>query len=305
MADAKRKGLGRGLGALISSTGPTGNAPQAPPTTDAEDPLPPQDGHGLLQLNPRDVLPNPHQPRTHFDETTLGELAESIRQNGVHQPIVVRRRGESFEIVSGERRVRASILAEVEVVPAVVREVSDEDMLKLGLVENIQREDLNPIELARAYQELADRFGWTQEDIARQVGKKRATVTNTLRLLNLAADVQEHLIRGELTMGHARALLALDDPAAQVKACREVITKGMSVRQTENLAAVQTVAAKREGKSPSAAQPNAHLSAMEDALRRKFGTRVRISANKEYRGKIELDFYSLEELERILDILRS
>lgn len=304
MAEGKRKGLGRGLGALITSGAPIDGSPPASE--------PSRDGRGtsargdLLQLNPRDVLPNPHQPRTHFEKSALEELADSIRRDGVHQPIVVRRRGESYEIVSGERRVRASILADVETVPAVVREVSDEDMLKLGLVENIQREDLNPIELARAYQELADRFGWTQEEIARQVGKKRATITNTLRLLNLAPEVQEHLVRGELTMGHARALLAIDSPARQVKACREVLSKGMSVRQTENLAAVKTVAAKRGSSGRSGgAQPDAHLAAMEDALRRKFGTRVRITANKDYRGKIELEFYSLEELERILDLLRS
>lgn len=305
MADAKRKGLGRGLGALISSPASLDAAPGGrEPVPD--EPASTGSRRELLQLNPRDVLPNPHQPRTHFDEAALEELAESIRHNGVHQPIVVRRRGDAYEIVSGERRVRASILAEVETVPAVVREVSDEDMLKLGLIENIQREDLNPIELARAYQELADRFGWTQEEIARQVGKKRATVTNTLRLLNLAPEVQEHLIRGDLTMGHARALLAVENPAAQVKACREVLARGMSVRQTENLAAAKTVASKRGASSPAtSAKPDAHLAAVEDELRRKFGTRVRITANKEYRGKIELDFYSLEELERILDLLRS
>lgn len=304
MAEPKRK-LGRGLGALISSAGETTERAAAP---GAAQPAPqdaaPVDGYALVEIDPRSVKPNPKQPRVHFDEDALEELADSIRQDGVHEPVVVRRVEDRYELVSGERRVRASVLAELRVIPAIVRDVSDEDMLKLGLIENIQRENLNPIELAQAYQQLAEEFGWTQDEVARQVGKKRATVSNTIRLLNLDDDIQRHVVDGTLSMGHARALLAIDDSRDRARVCNEIVKKGLSVREAEKLAAHGGV--KRRRSAPAAKQQSdPHLAAVEDELRKRVGTRVRLTADKEYRGKIELDFYNLEDLERILDLLRS
>ncbi len=303
MVDQKKKALGRGLGALISAGGypQSRPAPAAPPPPEGPDPGPQAlaDGSRLIELDPQKVLPNPRQPRLQFDEDSLLELAESIRRDGVQEPIIVRERDGQYQLVSGERRVRASILAERATIPAVCRDISDEEMLKLGLIENIQREDLNPIELAKAYEGLLQQFKWTQEELSRQVGKKRATVTNTLRLLNLPADVQRHVMQGDIAMGHARALLALDSPLKQSAACRSIIQDGMSVRQVEKMATprktVSTVETK--GKDP-------HVARIEDELRRRFGTRVQLRNSPENKGRIEIEFFNLDDLDRILALLR-
>ncbi len=292
MSKVRKKGLGKGLGALITS-------PQDIGRGEGSLALPDSDGSQLISLNPRDIRPNPQQPRKVFDEELLEELAESIRKDGMQEPVIVRRKNGQYELVSGERRVRASVLAELEGIPAILRDVSDEDMLRLGLIENIQREDLNSIELAQAYQELAGTFNWTQEELAAQVGKKRVTVTNTLRLLNLPEEVQQHVISGSISSGHARALLALDGPAAQSRACRRVIEKGLSVRQTEKLASGTK---RRQPSAPQAKDPN--IVAIEDDLRRRLGTQVRLKADSKHRGKIEIEFYNLDDLERILRMLR-
>lgn len=294
MASAKKGGLGKGLSALISST------------TDPLERLVPsqqskalEDGSLYLMLNPRDMRPNPKQPRQHFDEEGLQELADSIRNDGLQEPVIVRENNGGYEIVSGERRVRASILAEIDAIPAICRDISDDDMLKLGIIENIQREDLNPMELARAYRTLTSDFDWTQDKLAAQVGKKRATVSNTMRLLNLPEDVQEHVIEGAITMGHARALLALDSPAKMSNLCRRVIRQDLSVRIVEKLTSPS---------KPSTAKPapvkDPHVETIEDDLRRRLGTKVRLKANADWKGKIEIDFYNLDDLERILEILR-
>jgi ParB family chromosome partitioning protein len=297
VANTKKKGLGKGLGALISSSGATPERAGEPSADGDRGPS----ANGLIDLNPRDIRPNPHQPRVHFDEDALEELAESIKQDGVHQPIVVRHRGDVYEIVSGERRVRASILAELATVPAVVRDVSDEDMLKLGLIENIQREDLNPIETAKAYKALAAHFDWTQDELAAQVGKKRATVTNTMRLLNLPMEVQDLVESGQLNMGHARALLSAETASRQSALARRAVQEGLSVREVERLAS-GTRATSSEAKAPARKDP--HVSEIEDELRRRFGTKVRLSTNAAWKGKIEIDFFDLNELERVLRILR-
>ena len=244
MADAsKKKGLGRGLGALITLNPEKTQAPSQAPTASPAPgtPAPPQappaetgpHGEQLIYIDPRKVAPNPRQPRQTFDEEALQELAESIRRDGVLEPVVVRQAGGLYELVSGERRVRASVMAGLEKVPAVCRQVTDHDMRKLGLIENLQREDLNPIELAKCYNALKDEFGWTQEQLADEVGKKRVTVTNTLRLLNLPPDIQNYVTDGTLSMGHARALLALESADAQRAAARKIILHGLSVRETE------------------------------------------------------------------------
>jgi len=300
VASAKKKGLGKGLGALI---GPKPEAAQDPPTSSQEHPAHAQtldDTDRILYLDPTAIEPNPKQPRTVFDEDALEDLAASIKKDGVQEPVIVRKRGDVYELVSGERRVRASIMADLERVPAICRDVSDRDMLKLGLIENIQREDLNAIELAEGYQHLIDEFHWTQEQLAQEVGKKRATVTNTLRLLNLPGDVQHHLASGAITMGHARALLALDSPQKQSAAARKVIEQGLSVRQTEHMVAV----ASQPQKEKKRVEKDPNILQVEDSLRRSLGTRVAIRPGKDNRGKIEIEYYNLDDFERILEILQ-
>ncbi len=294
MASTKKGGLGRGLGALISSVGDIDGPAAAP-----EAPKPLEDGSLLLMLNPRDLRPNPKQPRQYFDEDSLQELAHSIRNDGLQEPVLVRKHNGEYQIVSGERRVRASILAELQTISAICRDISDNDMLKLGLIENIQREDLNPIELARAYRSLSEDFEWTQEELAAQVGKKRATVSNTMRLLNLPEDVQEFVIEGAISMGHARALLALESPMKMSNVCRRVIRENLSVRDVEK---ITSPTKSKTAKSPASKDP--HLESIEDDLRRRLGTKVHLKANAEWKGKIEIDFYNLDDLERILEILR-
>lgn len=309
MADAhKKKGLGRGLGALITLNPEKAPAPSHPTGTHAATvpaapsavpaPVGPH-GEKLIYIDPRKVAPNPRQPRQTFDEEALQELAESIKRDGVLEPVVVRQAGGLYELVSGERRVRASVMAGLEQVPAVCRQVTDHDMRKLGLIENIQREDLNPIELAKCYHALKDEFGWTQEQLADEVGKKRATVTNTLRLLNLPTDIQNYVTDGTLSMGHARALLALENADAQRAAARKIILHGLSVREAEKLAApTPKPAAKTERKDPN-------VTAIEDELRGLLSAKVNVKASKKNRGKIEIEYYNLDDLERLLDYLRS
>lgn len=291
---ARKKGLGKGLGALISSAeDETARHKSAAADQDSA-------GHSdrLVWLDPTTIQSNPKQPRSVFSEDALQELAESIRRDGVQEPVIVRKQGNHYELVSGERRVRASIMADLDMVPAICRDVSDADMLKLGLIENIQREDLNPIECANAYKQLMDEFGWTQENLADQVGKGRATVANTLRLLHLPEDVKRALGEGAITMGHARALLGFPSPRKQQAACRKVIKQGLSVRQTEKL-----VSGEQTQKKPKAKDP--HLTTVEDELRQKLGTRINVHTRSNKSGTIEIHYYDLDDFERLLDLLRS
>lgn len=305
MAAAKKKGLGKGLGALLGGTDQAAAvaAPDHTPTAPAPAPEPVtlSDGSRLVELNPQDVKPNPQQPRLHFKEELIEELAVSIKQDGLIEPIVVRQVNGAYELISGERRVRASILAEQDTIPAIIKDVHDDDLLKLGLIENIQREDLNPIELAQAYKLLGDKFDWTQDEIAKQVGKKRATVSNTMRLLHLPQDIQEHVLTGSLSMGHARALLALGSESKQRSLCRRILEDGLSVREVEK--AARPPLPKPETTTTTTPR-DPHTEALEDELRKTLGTKVRVRADKNHRGKIEIDFYSLDDLDRILDMLR-
>ena len=287
MAKAKQGGLGRGLGALI----PSEKSSQLSAGTDED---------RVLHLDPATIQPNPMQPRRVFVEEHLEELAASIKRDGVQEPVLVRKKDGVYQLISGERRVRASRMAGMDTVPAICREVSDRDLLRLGLIENIQREDLNPIETARAYRLLSNEFSWTQEQLSEEVGKKRATVANTLRLLNLPDDVQDRVSDGSLSMGHARALLALETPEEISAACRKVINEGLSVRQVEQLGSA-TKAKKKSG-TPAAKDPNiAHL---EDELRRTLGTKVAVKHAPTGGGKIEIEYFNLDELDRILEVLR-
>ena len=241
------------------------------------------------------IEPNPLQPRKDFDEEKLAGLSSSIKADGIIQPIVVRRAGERYQIIAGERRWRAALKAGLLSIPATIRDADDEDMLKIALIENLQREDLNPIEEANAYKTLIDSHNLTQETLARYVGKNRTTITNTLRLLGLPAEVQAHVSRGTVSMGHARALLGLEDSSAQIDLCERIADEGLSVRQVEALV--------KKGFRPRKKRPaqivDPDVRRVEDELQRALGTKVRIrSAGK--RGTIEISFSSPDQLEGII-----
>lgn len=291
---AKRPALGRGLSALIPNTPP-------PPPRDTQAGA--ADRPRTLELDIDLLVPNPRQPRQQIDDARLEELAQSIRANGVIQPIVVRKAGDQFEIVAGERRWRASQRAGLLKVPVAVRDVPDDKLLEVALIENIQRENLSPIEEALAYRRLTDELHLSQEDIARQVGKDRATVANYMRLLRLPAEVRAALNEGALSMGHARALLALPDEAGQRRLGRDVIARGLSVRETETLVKHAVDAEPgRDKPAPSAPRTDANTRAAEDQLKLALGTRVRI-IRKGKGGRIEVDFVNEEELQRIFELL--
>jgi ParB family chromosome partitioning protein len=277
----KRPALGRGLSALI----PDAPAPAGVP----------------LDVEIRRLAPNRRQPRVQMDESRLDELARSIRSNGVIQPIVVRPVGDAYEIVAGERRWRAAARAGLDRVPVVVRDVADEQLLQVALIENLQREDLNPIEEAQAYQRLTDDFHLKQEDIAAAVGKDRSSIANALRLLKLPEEVQAEVANGRLTMGHARALLALPDGRDQRTMAREVVARGWSVRETEARVRRTTDPPSTAARTPASVQdPN--TKAAEDRLRLSLGARVRISRTGAG-GRIEIDFASEAELQRLYEHL--
>jgi ParB family transcriptional regulator, chromosome partitioning protein len=278
MAD-KRPALGRGLSALI---------PESPTP-----PEPPKDRQ--LEVDLDLLAPNPFQPRLQMDEQSLQELAQSIRQNGIIQPIVVRRSGDRYEIVAGERRWRAAQIAGLLRVPIAVRDIPDTKLLEVALIENIQRENLNPIDEALAYRRLIDEFHLTQEAVAAAVGKDRTSVANYLRLLKLPEDVQHEVAIGALSMGHARALVALDDAAAVRRAAGEVLGRRLSVRDTEAL--VRRLSEARPEPPPESPK-DVHTRQAEDVMKMALGTRVRI-VRKGAGGQIEIDFVSEDELHRL------
>ena len=282
-----RKALGRGLGALLSS---------ADRTIDLQD-----ESHEVaVEL----IDSGPSQPRTHFDEASLERLADSIRSHGVVQPILVRRRGERYELIAGERRWRAAKIAGLPKIPVVVKEIPDEDLLEIALIENIQREDLNPIEEAQAYKKLIETVGLTQEALASRLGRDRSYITNYLRLLRLPTDIQQLVQEGKLTTGHARTLLGLTHVDLQRRIARRIIEEDLSVRSTENIVKIAG-----EGKAsikgvPPVKPNDANVRAAEAKLRRILGTQVRIvqRANNSG-GKVEISFFNGEDLDRIYTIL--
>lgn len=274
-----KRGLGRGLGALLSST--------------------PTEGDTLLEVAIEVVEPNPNQPRKAFSSKALDELAASIRSSGVIQPVIVRRTGSGYQLVAGERRWRAARQAGLPRIPAIVREVTDAESLELALVENLLREDLNPMEEAEAFEKLLARFAWTQEELAQRVGKERSSIANVLRLLRLPPVIQEDLRSGRLTMGHARALLALTTPAEQHKLRDEILAHDWSVRTTEDT--VRTAVAGRPPR-PKQRRRSVEMAALEDSLQRALMTRVRIVGN-ERKGRIEVSYANADELERLTGLL--
>lgn len=270
--------LGRGLSALI---------PEAPLEKDKVQTID-------LQL----LEASTFQPRLYFSENRLKELAASIKEKGVIQPILVRAKGSRYEIIAGERRFRAAKLLGLKEIPAIIKHVDDANLLELSLIENVQREELNRIEEARAYQRLSKEFSLTQEQISLKVSKDRATVANTLRLLELPAKIQRHLEENLITMGHAKSLLMLEDEKEQTKLCDKILKKGLSVRQSE-------VAARILGAgngAPVRRKKDIHLAGIEEKLQHRFGTRVRILQGKK-RGKIVIEYFSQEDLNRVLGIL--
>jgi len=279
--------LGRGLGALLSAEG-TATATEDPNTI-------------AIDL----IDPSPLQPRGIFDEGKLDELAQSISANGVVQPLIVRPKQDRFELIAGERRWRAAQRAGLTRIPAIVRNVSDDKVLELALIENIQREDLNPIEEARAYRNLIDTVGLTQEVVAERVGRDRSYVTNFLRLLRLPDDLQELVQSGRLSTGHARTLLGLPDVAAQRRLARKIIEGDLSVRATERAVRLLTEPSEaRTGKPSKVTTADPNVRAAETRLRRHFGTQVRIvQASGSAAGKIELEYYNQADLDRIYGLL--
>ena len=275
---AKKSGLGRGLNALISeANAETGNEPEA-----------------VLSIS--EIVRNPNQPRKTFDEDKLAELTDSIRQNGVLQPILVRRKGQKYEIVAGERRYQASKLAGLKEIPAVVREIDDDKVFQLALIENLQRSDLSPIEEAKGYKQLLTSRSLTQEELAKILSKSRSAIANTLRLMDLPIEVQHMMEQGLLTAGHARAILAVPSEEGRIKLAKKVVTESLTVRQTENLAPLFSVE-HTETRTRVAAPQSFKRAARE--LRKMLDTNVKV---KQVRGKnkIEIEFKDEDELARIL-----
>ena len=290
---SKTRALGKGLGALI---------PQ----------LEEDDLQNTQEISIEDIETNPYQPRRHFDPESLQELAASIKEHGVLQPLLVRKKDPGYQLIAGERRLRAAKQAGLSTVPVVVKALDDRTVMEIALVENLQREDLNPLEEAEAYQRLITEFNLTQEEVAKAVGKSRPAIANTLRLLNLPEPIQQLVANGQLTMGHARALLSLERSEEQLYISEKIITEKLSVRETEEIVrqtrlsgvSRETPGEEEEKKQKERQKIDPNLQAIIDDMTRLFGTKVRIKKNGE-RGKIEIEYYSPEEFERITEILLS
>ena len=293
MANAdNRKALGRGLSSLLPTNRPA-PAPAVPAPTPASS--------GPLRIPIGDIDPNPLQPRTVFQADRLQELAQSIREHGIIQPLIVRTAGARYQLVAGERRWRAAKLAGLAEVPVIVQDYADDRLMEITLIENIQREDLNPIEVAQAFDRLAREHQLSHEQIAQHTGKDRTTVTNMLRLLRLPGDIQVLLAEHRLSMGHARALLALPTPELQLQLAERTAGEGLSVRQVERL--VQKSTETREPKPVQPVEPDPNVKAAIQELERVLGTRVHIVEKSTQRGRIEIEYYSQDDLQRIYDAI--
>jgi ParB family chromosome partitioning protein len=261
----------------------------------------PEGGGDVIEVELRRITANAEQPRKVFRDEALKELADSIKEKGIIQPVIVSREASGgFMLIAGERRLRAAHMAGLKKIPAIVRKTDSEDSLEVALIENIQREDLNPVETARAFRKLLDKFGLKQEELARKVGKDRATVANYLRLLTLPKDVTELVNRGELSMGHARALLAVENTREQVRLAKRIVKDGLSVREAERLS--KAPAAEKSKKAPPP-RPDPNVAALERKLRKHLGTKVRLKHKGKKGGRLEIEYSSLEELDRIVELL--
>lgn len=279
----KERGLGRGLDALLSTD------------------LHGLDSEQIIHIEIERITPRPGQPRTFFNEETIRELAQSIKEHGLLQPLLLRAQGDCFEIIAGERRWRAAQMAGMDRLPAMVREIGDREAAEISLIENIQRDDLSAVEEARAYRHLLDKYNYTQERVAEIIGKSRAHVANTMRILSLPAEVLQMIETGQLTAGHARTLLALPDAGAQLHQAAEIVDKKMSVREAEAQRRGRKRAAKRSLEEARIKTPD--ILDLEDRLQEHFSTRVDIYPGSRG-GKIQISYYDGEDLERILELLR-
>lgn len=274
-----KKGLGRGLGALLPEV---------------------QEKELVTEVAVEEIVPSRYQPREQFDEGKLEELVQSVQEHGVVQPVLVRPRPGGYELVAGERRWRAALKVGLSSIPAVVKELSDVELMEIALVENLQREDLNPIEEAKAYAKLIKEFGLTQEQLARRVGKSRPQIANTLRLLHLDEELQKAILDGQISMGHAKVLLAIEEPSVRKEVATRVLQGKLSVRETEGLLVKSKPRGrKRPGKQ---AGKDPQLLELEEVLRASLGTRVRIISGRK-KGKIEIEYYGTGDLERITGLL--
>ena len=280
---AKKHGLGRGLGALIPEQEEKSN----------------EEAKKSLLIDINSIRPNSEQPRKTFDEEKILALSESIKQYGIIQPLVLNKVDDNYIIVAGERRWRAAKKAGISEVPAVIMNLSDKEILEISLIENIQRQDLNPIEEAVAYKKLMDEFSLTQEELSTRIGKSRTAITNTLRLMNLDYRVQEYIIDGVLSEGHGRALLAIEDPKLQSEIAQKVIDEKLSVRELERL--IKSFKSDKKTREKTR-EINPYYKDVTERLQNYFGTKVNIS-NKNNKGKIEIEYYSDEDLQRILEII--
>lgn len=278
----ERKALGKGIGALI---------PERELNAKNE----------IIYVQTEQIRPNPFQPREEFNQEHITELAQSIKEKGVIQPLLVRRRGDSYELIAGERRLRASKSLGLKELPVIVKEVDDKDSLEFALIENIQRESLNPIEEAHAYQHLIDKFQVTQEKISEGLGKARTTIANTLRLLKLPHEIQDEMKKGRISFAHGRALLEVEDENRQRKLTQEIISRGLSVRELENLIKAQRPKGIRRRNLNTTREP--YIAVLEEEMQNCLSTKVRITKMKK-RGHIYIEFYSQEDLERITGIIR-
>lgn len=296
----KKKGLGKGLDSLIPDN-KSMKSVTSEKTVESKEDAAAKSGVQVMKIN--EVEPNRDQPRKNFDEDALLELSDSIKQFGVLQPLLVRKRKDYYEIIAGERRWRAAKLAGVKEVPVIEKEYTDQEILEIGLIENIQRENLNPIEEAIAYKRLLEKFKLKQDEVAERVSKSRTAVTNSMRLLKLSDKVQQMIIDDMISTGHARALLAIDDPELQYTLANKIFDEKLSVRETEKL--VKEI---KNPKKPKEKKPVANsfiYQDLEEKMKSVFGTKVSIASKGKGKGKIEIEYYSDDELEHLFDMMMS
>ncbi len=304
MAGTKKGGLGRGLEALFADSVPVTREVKpadtaAKPAKKSVEKAEPAETVQYISIH--DVKPNANQPRKVFDEEKIAELAASIKENGIIQPLIVRKKGKSYEIVAGERRWRASVKAELKEVPCIVRELDDEQNMLLAIVENMQREDLNPMEEAEGLNQMIAAYGLTQEQVSKSIGKSRPYIANSLRLLKLPEEIRDLISDGSLSAGHGRTLVSVPDEARQIEIARKILKDGLSVRETEKLAAEKEEPGKKKrGRKPK----DPDVARVEADLKEALGTRVSIKRTGR-KGKIEIEFFSRDELERLIEMLES
>lgn len=296
----KKKGLGKGLDSLIPDNK---SIKSVTPDKSAEAKKEAEEKAGVQTMKINEVEPNRDQPRKNFDEDALLELSDSIKQFGVLQPLLVRKRKDYYEIIAGERRWRAAKLAGVKEVPVIVKEYTDQEILEIGLIENIQRENLNPIEEAIAFKRLLEEFNLKQDEVAERVSKSRTAVTNSMRLLKLSDKVQQMIIDDMISTGHARALLAIDDPELQYTLANKIFDEKLSVRETEKL--VKEIKNPKKPKGKKVVENAFIYQDLEEKMKGVFGTKVSIASKGKGKGKIEIEYYSDDELEHLFDMMMS